>query len=664
MRYAGRRLFRSLFLAFVIGLGCQSITWADIYICDAPVSLSWQANSEPDVYGYEVHRSNSLHGPYTKAHGGIINSTSWLDTNVAAGNTYYYRLQTIDICGNTSELSPPSEAAVILCDSDNDGAPDSQDNCHSTYNPDQADMDGDGVGDACDLDADGDTYESISYGGTDCDDLNSAIHPGALELCDGRDNDCDGEADEGYQFLAYYRDADGDGYGDPLVLQSSCSPVEGYVLDNTDCDDADSAVNPGAVELCDDGIDNNCNLMIDELCNFSPVADAGPDQTAHIGDMVTLVGTGSTDMDGDELTYTWSLISTPEGSMAALSNPTDVMPAFAADLPGEYVAELVVNDGTCDSEPDTVTVSTINTCPVADAGPDQTVHVGDMVILDGGGSRDVDNDPLAFIWRLITMPEGSTAALSDSTAVAPTFVVDFPGEYVAELVIRDGMCDSEPDTVTISTQNLPPIADAGEDQEVVAGDTVQLDGSGSSDPEGDPLTQFWSILSKPVGSAAVLSSPNTMNPAFEADKEGSYIIQLAVNDGEYDSEPDTCMVTAYACAPMGDDISSIVQLQGFRRRLKRPRNIEYGKLRIINRSSEPIGAPIRVVIEYMTFPTVALLNPDGTNCDGKPYIDFSYLLTDGVLLPGEKTSPKLLEFSNPNREPFSCDWSVWGKTVD
>ncbi|MCB1852965.1 MAG: PKD domain containing protein, partial [Gammaproteobacteria bacterium] len=77
-----------------------------------------------------------------------------------------------------------------------------------------------------------------------------------------------------------------------------------------------------------------------------------------------LDGSGSTDVDGDSLTFYWSL-TPPSGCCVVLSDPTAVMPTFEVDVPGTYLAQLIVNDGTVDSAPDTVTISTENTAPVA-----------------------------------------------------------------------------------------------------------------------------------------------------------------------------------------------------------------------------------------------------------------------------------------------------------
>jgi hypothetical protein len=91
--------------------------------------------------------------------------------------------------------------------------------------------------------------------------------------------------------------------------------------------------------------------------NTPPVAAAGPNQDLAIGESVDLDGNGSTDADGDALTYSWTLTTVPSGSDASLDDPTTPSPSFVADLAGTYVANLVVNDGTADSPPDTVNIT-------------------------------------------------------------------------------------------------------------------------------------------------------------------------------------------------------------------------------------------------------------------------------------------------------------------
>ena len=152
---------------------------------------------------------------------------------------------------------------------------------------------------------------------------------------------------------------------------------------------------------------------------------------------------------------------------------------------------------------DTVSISTNNSAPVANAGPDQTALVTDTVTLNGSGSSDVDGDALTYSWSFTSVPASSGAVISDTAAVSPTFIIDLPGTYTAQLIVNDGTVNSVADTVSISTNNSAPVANAGPDQTALVTDTVTLNGSGSSDVDGDALTYSWSFTSVPASSGAV-----------------------------------------------------------------------------------------------------------------------------------------------------------------
>ena len=305
--------------------------------------------------------------------------------------------------------------------------------------------------------------------------------------------------------------------------------------------------------IVNDGTENSDpDTVIITTDNSSPVANAGLDQSVFVNETVTLDGSGSTDVDGDSLTYAWSLISIPVDSTAVLSNSTEVMPTFLVDKPGTYIAQLIVNDGQEDSLPATISITTLNSTPIANAGPDQTVFVGEAVQLDGSESTDVDGDSLTFQWAFISIPNDSTANLSDSTVVKPSFAVDLPGTYAVQLIVNDGNVNSPADSVVIITVNSPPVANAGEDQSALVGDIITLDGTASSDVDGDLLSFQWSFTTRPENSSALLSDPNSVIPSFTIDVPGIYVVQLIVNDGNVNSAPDTVMITTENSPPVAD----------------------------------------------------------------------------------------------------------------
>ena len=210
------------------------------------------------------------------------------------------------------------------------------------------------------------------------------------------------------------------------------------------------------------------------------------------------------------------------------------------------MVQLIVNDGTVDSTPVTVTISTQDTAPVANAGPAQTVAIGALVSLNGSGSADADGQTLTYRWSILSAPVGSTATLSSGTAVSPIFTADLYGTYVIQLIVNDGYLNSSPSTVTISTSDSAPVANPGPAQTMMAGSTINLTGAASSDSDGQTLTYNWAILSSPTGSAAVLSNATVVTPSFIADLAGAYVMQLIVNDGILNSTPQTVMITATA----------------------------------------------------------------------------------------------------------------------
>ena len=150
-------------------------------------------------------------------------------------------------------------------DADEDEILSDVDNCPADANPDQADLDGDGIGDVCDPDVDGDGAPA----NLDCAPNDATVSPFTPEICNGVDDDCDNEIDEegAAGCSDYYVDQDGDGAGSAGFALCLCTAIPPYSIEfGGDCNDSDPFVTPWSLEKCDD-IDNDCNGLADEGCD-------------------------------------------------------------------------------------------------------------------------------------------------------------------------------------------------------------------------------------------------------------------------------------------------------------------------------------------------------------------------------------------------------------
>jgi hypothetical protein len=168
--------------------------------------------------------------------------------------------------GGVLTCVPGTGPAVEICgdgiDNDCDGQIDEEDfsSVPQTY---YVDADGDGYGDPSQTTQSCFPVQGLVTIGGDCNDASAAINPGALEVCDGIDNNCDGAIDLGTG-TTWYLDADGDGFAGGAISILACTQPAGYTFMLGDCDDADPSINPAAFDACPDGIDNNCNGQVDE----------------------------------------------------------------------------------------------------------------------------------------------------------------------------------------------------------------------------------------------------------------------------------------------------------------------------------------------------------------------------------------------------------------
>ena len=286
----------------------------------------------------------------------------------------------------------------------------------------------------------------------------------------------------------------------------------------------------------------------------NPIAISGPDQTVAQGDVVTLDAMASYDPDGFLITYLWTQV--PGTDEVTLSNKTNVQATFIAPTvaPGgqSLVFRITVtdSDGLQSSADTIVTVigSSENQPPVANAGPDQKGIVqGSIVYLNGFNSYDPEAAAIqSYQWVQVS---GASVSLSNSSIANPTFTAPFLGSngdtLVFELTISDDndLLGMDQCMVTITS---PPVADAGDDQSARPGDTVILDGSGSSDPDanmGDQISYHWRQLS---GTVVSLSSFSESIPSFTVPAtisiDETMSFELTVKDFAGRSDPDTCII--------------------------------------------------------------------------------------------------------------------------
>ncbi|MGH2400688.1 MAG: Ig-like domain-containing protein, partial [bacterium] len=178
--------------------------------------------------------------------------------------------------------------------------------------------------------------------------------------------------------------------------------------------------------------------------------------------------------------------------------------------------------------------------PLADAGSDTNTTTALPVTLNGSGSSDPDGDALTFLWRFLSVPPPSTvtdASLANGNTAAPRFTPDVDGPYELALEASDG-ARSDVDSVIVMarTANVPPNANAGPDASAVAGQLVNLDGRGSTDPDNGPAPPgfHWSFAGVPPGSLLSdidIAGANTALASFTPDFAGDYRISLDVDDG-------------------------------------------------------------------------------------------------------------------------------------
>ncbi|MCK6524668.1 hypothetical protein L6R49_24945 [Myxococcota bacterium] len=307
---------------------------------------------------------------------------------------YLLSLLALMACGDKDESS--TDSVPVVDDSETDDS-EADDSTTDDSTPDDIDVDGDG-----------------SPVDEDCDDNDAEVNPGAQETCDGKDNDCDGltdDADDSVDLSSvqtWFDDADGDGYGSGDGVQV-CAPPEGAVNVDGDCAPADEAVNPGAAEICDSGLDNNCDGLADDA---DPALDLSSGAAFYA------------DADGDSYGDPGAEVLACEAPEGAVSDDSDCDDGDADVNP--------VADEVCDSADNNCDGLTDDEDPSLDVTTTTTFYTDG----DSDGFGDEGNPVFAC-----ALPAGAVTDLTDCDDLDSTVNPD--GDEVCDGVDND--CDGDTD---------------------------------------------------------------------------------------------------------------------------------------------------------------------------------------------------------------------------
>ena len=393
--------------------------------------------------------------------------------------------------------------------------------------------------------------------------------------------------------------------------------------------------------------------------NRLPTANAGPDQSVAAGANVDLDGSGSIDNDGTIASYNWT--RTEGDATATLTDANTATPSFTAEVldagadDTTHTFTLTVTDNNGETDTDTVTVTVIapNAPPVAvayvgrgDSGVNmETVDSDSLVYLNAGDSMDSDGEIVTYLWERSGGTEGRSVELNDAKEKLASFTTDtLPAGaadviHIFKLTVTDneGAKNVENEenvekatvTITVESPFREPVANAGDDQTVASGATVELDGRGSTMDRRTELAYFWDRTGGTMDGSVTLSSMTAANPTFTADSLTSgaedviHIFTLTVEDDEGESDEDMVTVTVEApdvpesspVANAGPDQLEVVsgttvQLDGSGSSVDPRRTATYSWARTGGTTGGMVTFSPSATVESPTFPTDTLTESD------------------------------------------------------
>ncbi len=370
------------------------------------------------------------------------------------------------------------------------------DDANYTY----TDTDGDGFG----------TGDAVACGvtnNTDCNDGDNTINPAATEICNTIDDDCDGSTDEGVQ-TTYYNDADGDAFGNASVSADACTAPEGYILDNTDCNDANAAINPAATEVCN-SIDDDCDGSVDEGTVTSVLTPAGT-ATYCSGSSVTLNVSPCAGC-----TYTWY--------KNGLSIVGAISASYIASTAGNFQAQVTIPAG-C-SQMSAITVVSSITAPNATI----TAPFGTW-ICSGAKLKAVNNAAYTYQWNL----GGSPIAGATVYYYVPTVA----GSYTCTVTNNNGCVKTSTPIVITTCGKEGELPEDNTSMEIypnpsAGGFNLHVD---CSTQESTAFIRVINMVGEDVFTASAAITGSEINERIEpgtALTGGIYFVKVMIGNTEY-----------------------------------------------------------------------------------------------------------------------------------
>ncbi len=292
--------------------------------------------------------------------------------------------------------------------------------------------------------------------------------------------------------------------------------------------------------------------------NQLPVANAGADVNITLpANSVQLNGNASSDPDGSISAYSWARVSGP--TQFTINNSNIVNPLLSNLAAGTYVFRLTVTDNSGASATDdiTINVAAANLPPVANAGADVNLTLpANSTQLNGNGSSDADGSIASYSWARVSGPTQFT--LSNSAIVNPLLSNLAQGSYVFRLTVTDNKGATATDDLTINVNAAPnqtPVANAGADVNLVLpANSTQLNGNGSSDPDGTVTGYNWAKVSGPT--QFTLSNSAIVNPLLSNLAQGSYVFRLTVTDNRGATATDDITINVTAAANQAPTVNA------------------------------------------------------------------------------------------------------------